>query len=168
MMLNAKFLLCLTALLLPSVITATAAERSLPDIHQAWRSSLKGVKLYGIALQELDTDAKTCGLDRLALANAVKSGLKDTPIQITDEDLQLFNFFVDISTFRSGKQCTSMVGLRVSAFVDPAYTPLLAAEITPWSQRSILSSASEDHGRAIADELVKQAAEFAKAWREQQ
>ena len=157
---NIKLLLCLPALLLPTVVTGTAAERSLLAIHNAWRSSLKGVQIYGIALQELDSDAKACGLDRSALVNAVKSGLKDIPIQLTGEDLQLFNFFVDIATLHGGKQCTSTVSLRVSAFVDPTYAPLLAAEITPWSQRSILISASEDHGRVIADELAKQAAEF--------
>jgi hypothetical protein len=136
--------------------------------HNAWRSSLKGVQIYGIALQELDSDAKACGLDRWALANAVKSGLKDTPIQLTGEDLQLFNFFVDVATLHSDKQCVSLISLRVSAFVDPTYAPLLAAEITPWTQRSILISAPEGHGRVIADELAKEAAEFAKAWREQQ
>jgi hypothetical protein len=150
------------------VVVGTTSERSVPAIHQALRNSLRGVQIHGIALQELDADAKACGLDRSALANAVKSGLKDTPVQLTGEDLQLFNFFVAIATLRSGKQCISMVSLRVSAFVDPNYAPLLAAEITPWSQRSILNSLTEDHGRVVDNELTSQATEFAKTWREEQ
>jgi hypothetical protein len=98
----------------------------------------------------------------------VRSGLKDTPLQITGEDLQFFNLFVDVATLHAGDQCTSTISLRVSAFVDPTYAPLLAAEITPWSQRAILKSARESHPRVITDELAKQAAEFANVWREQQ
>jgi hypothetical protein len=52
--------------------------------------------------------------------------------------------------------------------VEPAYAALLAAEITPFSQRAILSSAKEDHPRVIADELTNQAAEFVKLWCDQQ
>jgi hypothetical protein len=145
-----------------------AAEKSLESIHQAWRSALKGVQIYGIVLQDLDTDATDCGLERAALANAVRSGLKDAPLQITGDDLQLFNLFVEIATLHAGDRCTSMISLRVSAFVDPPYAPLLAAEITPWGRRAILISAREDHPRVITDELAKQGAEFAKVWREQQ
>jgi hypothetical protein len=148
--------------------TASAAERSLESIHHAWRSALKGVQIYGLALQDLDMDAKDCGLERAALANAVRSGLKDTPVQITGEDLQLFNMFVEVATLQAGDQCASTISLRVSAFADPTYAPLLAAEITPWSQRAILISARDNHPRVINDELAKQAAEFAKVWREQQ
>ena len=120
-----------------------------------------------MALQELDTDAKVCGLERAKLADAVRSGLKDSPLQVTDEDLQLFNIFVDIVTL-AGDRCISTISLRVSAFVDPTYAPLLAAEITPWSDRAILSSSREDQARVIGDELTKQATRFAKTWREQQ
>jgi hypothetical protein len=84
------------------------------------------------------------------------------------EDLQLFNMFVDTATLRAADRCTSMVSLRVSAFVAPAYAPLLAAEITPWGQRTILVPTKEDHPRMITDELANQAAEFVKVWREQQ
>jgi hypothetical protein len=76
--------------------------------------------------------------------------------------------FVEIATLRAGKRCTSTISLRVSAFVDPTYAPLLAAEITPWSQRAFLVSSREDHSRVIMDKLAKQAAEVAKVWREQQ
>jgi hypothetical protein len=48
--------------------------------------------------------------------------------------------------------------------VDPTYASLLAAEITPWSQRSILIliSASDDHGRVIADELARHHAKIGR------
>ena len=145
-----------------------AAEKSLESIHQAWRNALKGIQIYGIVLQNLDTDATGCGLKRDALGDAVGNGLMDTPLQITGDDLQLFNLFVEVATSHAGDRCTSAISLRVSAFVDPAYAPLLAAEITPWSQRAILISTSEDHPRLVIDELTKQAAEFARVWREQQ
>jgi hypothetical protein len=100
----------------------SAAEKSLERIHQAWRSSLKGVQTYGLALQELDSDAKACGLDPMALANAVRSGVKDnTPLNIHTDGLQLFNIFVDVATLNASDRCTSMASLRVSAFVDPSY-----------------------------------------------
>jgi hypothetical protein len=130
---------------------SSATERSLDSIRQAWRGALRGVQTYGMALQELDTDAKVCGLERAKLADAVRSGLKDSPLQVTDEDLQLFNIFVDIVTL-AGDRCISTISLRVSAFVDPTYAPLLAAEITPWSDRAILSSSREDHARVIGDD----------------
>jgi hypothetical protein len=147
---------------------AAAAEKSLDNIHQAWRSALKNVQTYGLALQALDTDANAGGLDRLALADAVKSGLKNTPLNISADTLQLFNFFVDVATVYASDRCTSMVSLRVSAFADPSYAPLLAAEITPWSGRAILISAKENHLRAVEDELSKQPSLFARARDEQQ
>jgi hypothetical protein len=42
---------------------ALAAEKSVDSIRQAWRRSLNGVQVFGIALEELDADAKACGLD---------------------------------------------------------------------------------------------------------
>jgi hypothetical protein len=145
-----------------------AAERSVESIREAWRNSLKGVQTFGLAVQELDADAKACGIDRMALADGVKSGIKDPALSITLDNLQLFNLFVDLITVFAADRCTSIVSLRASAFVGPSYAPLIAAEITPWSQRAILISAKESHLRAIADELAKQAVEFAKVWREQQ
>jgi hypothetical protein len=141
---NAKLLFLLIATLLLFADVSSAAEKSLESIHDAWRRSLKGVQIFGIALQELDADAKACGLERMALANALRSALKNTPLQIIGEYLQLFNMFVEIATLHAGERCTSTISLRVSAFVDPTYAPLLAAEITPWSQRAFLVSSRED------------------------
>lgn len=147
---------------------AIAAENSLDSIHQAWRNALKGVQMYGLALQTLDADANACGLDRATLANGVISAVKGTPIKITPDALQLFNFFVDVATLYSGERCTSIVSIRVSAFVDPSYAALLAAEITPWSERTIVISSKENHKQMIEDELSKQASMFANTWQEAQ
>ena len=124
--------------------------------------------MYGLALQALDADANACGLDRATLANGVTSGVKGTPIKITAEAVQLFNFFVEVATLYSDGRCTSMVTLRVSAFVDPTYAALIAAEITPWNQRAIVISSKESHQQVVEDELSKQASIFANIWREAQ
>jgi hypothetical protein len=163
-----KFFVFLTAYLFIFAAMGSAAEKSLESIHQAWRNALKGVQTYGIVLQELDADAQACGIERMALADAISSAIKDTSLTLTREDLQLFNMFVDLESMHARDRCISMVSLRVSAFVDPSYAPLLAAEITPWSQRAIVISAKDNHPRAIAEELAKQAANFANVWREQQ
>jgi hypothetical protein len=147
---------------------AIPAEKSLDSIHQAWRHALKGVKTYGLALQALDADAIACGLDRASLANGVTSALKGTPVKITADAVQLFNFFVEVATLYSDGRCTSMVTLRVSAFVDPTYAALIAAEITPWNQRAIVISSKESHQQVVEDELSKQASIFANIWREAQ
>jgi len=168
MRLQAKRLILPVAALLLFTGAAFAAERSLDSIRQAWLSNLKGVQVFGVALQELDSDAKACGLERVSLARAVRDGLDQTSLNLTQEDPQLFNFFVEIETLQFSDRCASMASLRVSAFVDPAYPPLLAAEITPWRQRAMVISAKANHPQAIASELAKQAAEFASLWREQQ
>ena len=148
--------------------SAIAAEKSLDSIHQAWRNALKGVQTYGLALQALDADATACGLDRATLANGVTSALKGTAIKITTDAVQLFNFFVEVATLYTAERCTSMVSLRVSAFVDPSYAALIAAEITPWSQRALVISSKENHRQMVEDELSKQASAFANTWREAQ
>jgi hypothetical protein len=163
-----KLFVFLIAYLFIFAAMGSAAERSLESIRQAWRSALKDVQTYGIVFQELDADAKACGMERTALADAISSAIKDTSFTLTREDLQLFNMFVDIESIDASDRCISVVSLRVSAFVDPSYAPLLAAEITPWSKRAIIISAKANHPRAIADELAQQAANFAKLWREQQ
>src|SRR4029079_17868376 len=109
-----------------------------------------------------------CGLDRATLANGVTSALKGTPIKITAEAVQLFNFFVEVATLYSGERCTSVVSLRVSAFVDPSYAALIAAEITPWTNRAIIISSKDNHRRVVEDELSKQASLFARACGEEQ
>ena len=162
------FLVLLAGQLFLPTVNAAGVETSLDTIHQAWRNALKGVQTYGLALQALDADANSCGLDRATLAEAVNSGIKDTPIKINTDAQQLFNFFVDIATLHAGERCTSMVSLRVSAFVDPSYAALIAAEITPWSQRAIVISSKDNHRRVVEDELSKQASLFARAWGEEQ
>jgi hypothetical protein len=150
------------------IAVSGATEQSLESIHRAWRGSLKGIRTFGIILQGLDADAKNCGLEDGALAGAVKSGFGDTPARLVGDEIQLYNVFIDIAALDAGDRCTSMVSLRVSAFVDPAYPTLIAAEITPWIQRAFLVSPKEGHAHIITGELMKQASEFAKVWREQQ
>ena len=163
-----QFLVWLTVQLCLTTGIAGAAEKSLETIHEAWRNALKGVHTYGLALQDLDQDANACGLERMALADAVRSGFKGTPLDVNAGDVQLFNIFVDISTIHSADRCTSMVSLRVSAFVDPTYAKLIAAEITPWSQHTIVISSKENHPDAVAEELSKQASSFGNVWRQEQ
>jgi hypothetical protein len=163
------FLVLLAGQLFLTTGIATAAEKSLDHIHQAWRNALNGIQTFGLALQTLDSDATSCGLERMTLAKAVESGLKNAPISITPEALQHFNLFIDVSTLHGAdERCTSMILMRVSAFVDPSYSALLAAEITPWSERAIVISSKENHRRAVEDELSRQASQFANAWREEQ
>jgi hypothetical protein len=99
---NTHFSIAAFALYMAFAGPGSAAEKSLETIHQAWRNSLKGVRTYGIAIQKLDADALDCGLEGGTLAGAVRSGLRNTQVQVTAEEVQLFNLFIDIVTLHTG------------------------------------------------------------------
>jgi hypothetical protein len=130
-----------------------------------------GINEVKILIEDLDDDARYCGIEREIVRQSILTQLRNTTIDLSEES-SAPALYVNISTlsYPSSRLCVATVSLSLRATVVPALS--IHREMSPkfifgariWFRGGILSGSRADFQKMIYDQVALLTDQFINDW----
>lgn len=120
---------------------------------QTVHGTLRDVTNLEIAVEPLDSDAKSCGISETTLADAVRDGSENAGYNLDGYD---YSLYVRISSLPRESDCFSSIDVEVRYVGKvplPAYPGGNRVRAVLWSNGTIIISPRNQHGREVTEIL---------------
>lgn len=131
---------------------------------QTLHGTLRDVTNIEIAVEPLDQDARSCGVNEQALTKAIREGAKQAAFSFKGYDYALY---VRISSLPRQDDCFSSIDIEVryvGKLPLPAYPKGNFVRTVLWSNGTIIISPRNVHGREIASVVTYLVEGLVKDW----
>lgn len=158
--LHKSFLNRISAITIFGLALCVANSASAQTVH----GTLRDVTNLEIAVEPLDSDARSCGVRESDLTEAVKKGAEEAGFTLDGYDYALY---LRISSLPRETDCFSSIDVDVryvGKLPLPAYPNGNRVRAVLWSNGTIIISARNQHGREVAAVVTLLVRGMAEDW----
>ena len=126
---------------------------------------ITGLQATRIVVEDLDEDARLCGVTRESVDAAARIPLSTSRLRVDNGDIGPY-FYVQVTVLRSGSYCMAAINLALTrpVWLRPGAQTQDLVMARVWNRGGVISGADANFGRRVMNDIETYTKQFVGAW----